>query len=341
MKKRVELGVSPFPTGASADLPPHTHEEYEQAIREAGRRVGRLYLDQGDLAKAWGFFRMLGEPEPVREALERYRPGPEDEVYPVIDIAWQQGVLPKKGFDLLLDRHGICSAITMVGGADLSQNPDLQQYCVRRLVRSIYDQLRERLLGDIRERGEMVPDDVTVGQLVAGRDWLFGDDCYHVDVSHLSSVVQMSLNLPRCEELNLARELCDYGARLSPAFRGDADPPFENGYADYGVYLAVLAGDRVEEGLAHFRAKLEPAAADGDTYPAQVFVNLLLKLDRPAEALDVAKQYLAAEDRPMACPGVQELAHRVKDYATLAAAARERNDAVNFLAGLIAGSAMN
>ena len=31
MKKRVELGVSPFPTGPSADLPPHTHEPYEDA----------------------------------------------------------------------------------------------------------------------------------------------------------------------------------------------------------------------------------------------------------------------------------------------------------------------
>src|SRR5262245_56695178 len=29
LKKRVELGVSPFPTGASTELPPETHEPYE------------------------------------------------------------------------------------------------------------------------------------------------------------------------------------------------------------------------------------------------------------------------------------------------------------------------
>src|SRR5579885_634403 len=68
MRKRVELGVPPFPTGPSAELPPQTHAPYEEAIRQAGREVGQLYLDRGDIPKAWMYFRMLGEPAPVREA---------------------------------------------------------------------------------------------------------------------------------------------------------------------------------------------------------------------------------------------------------------------------------
>src|SRR5262249_17512723 len=117
MKKRVELGAAPFPTGPSADLPPHTHEPYEQAIREAGREVWHALLAGKRYAQAWAFFRMLGEPEPVRVALEEYTPGSEDDIYPVIEIAWQNQVLPKKGFDLVLDRHGVCSAITMVSSS--------------------------------------------------------------------------------------------------------------------------------------------------------------------------------------------------------------------------------
>src|SRR4051812_13594794 len=70
LKKRVELGVSPFPTSPAADLPLAAHEPYEDAIRQAGREVGNLYLEKRDLAKAWGFFRMLGEPEPMRQAIE-------------------------------------------------------------------------------------------------------------------------------------------------------------------------------------------------------------------------------------------------------------------------------
>ena len=97
LKKRVELGVSPFPTGPSSELPPETHQPYEDAIRDAGRHVGHLFLERGEFPKAWSFFRMLNEPEPVREALANYDPPPDADIYPVIEIAWQNGVLPKKG----------------------------------------------------------------------------------------------------------------------------------------------------------------------------------------------------------------------------------------------------
>ena len=71
MQKRQELGVSPVPTGPSKDLPAELHAPYEDAIRQAGRLVGRLYLQDGQLPQAWWYFRMLGEPGPVKEALER------------------------------------------------------------------------------------------------------------------------------------------------------------------------------------------------------------------------------------------------------------------------------
>src|SRR5438034_3218106 len=74
MKKRHELGVSPVPTGASADLPDAVHEAYENAIRDAGRLVGQLYLDERDIPHAWAYYRMLGEPQPVAEALDKFRP---------------------------------------------------------------------------------------------------------------------------------------------------------------------------------------------------------------------------------------------------------------------------
>src|SRR5205807_1983800 len=114
MRKRVELGVPPFPTGPSTELPGNTHEAYEETIRTAGREIGQIYLARGDIPKAWAFFRMLGEPDPVKDALRTYAPGPDDDPYPVIEVAWQHGLLPEKGFDLVLDRNGVCSAITMV-----------------------------------------------------------------------------------------------------------------------------------------------------------------------------------------------------------------------------------
>ncbi len=161
---------------------------------------------------------------------------------------------------------------------------------------------------------------------------------YHIDVSHLGSVVQMSMHLPPSEELNLARELCAYGQKLSPRFQFNSDPPFEDQYRDYGVYLATIAGEDVEAGLAHFRAKVENANPEEvGTFPAEVFVNLLLKLGRNEEALAVGRKYLAKVDaRRLTCPGIVELCEKAGDFGTLAGVAREQNNAVHFVAGLLA-----
>lgn len=336
MRKRVELGLPPFPTGSSADVPPEAHEAYEDAIRRAGREVGALYLERGDIPKAWVFYRMLGEPEPVKLALRGYDPPPDADTYPVVEVAWQHAVFPEKGFDLVLDRHGVCSAITMVHSSDLGQNTAVRDYCVRRLVRALHEQLLERLRNDLTSRGTPA-DGLSITDVVTRHPELFADDVYHVDTSHLSSVVQMALQLPKCEEVGLARELCRYGEKLSPGLKGDNDPPFDDTYADYGVYLDVISGADVDGGLAHFRAKAARGAADGYQFPAEVLVNLLLKADRLPDALAAAKQYLASEDgRQLSCPGVTELARRAGDYQTAAEVARANTDPVNFLASLIA-----
>lgn len=338
MKKRVDLGVSPFPTGPSSDLPPESHEPYENAIRDAASEVGNIYLEKRDFARAWGFFRLIGEPGAVKDALDKYEPGPDDDTYAVVDIAWHQQVHPRKGFDIYLSRHGICSTITMVGSTDLGQQPDLRNHCYGNLVRTLHDQLAERLRADLEARG--LPTGTTVREML--RDELFGEDVYHIDVSHLSSVVQMALQLPTTEKeiLELATDLSDYGRRLSRQFRGDADAPFENTYDDYSIYLRILTGRDVDKGLAHFAGKIEREQEEGNTFPAEVYVNLLVKLDRKAEALAAARKYLAAvpDDRGLSCPTETDLARQVGDFAGLAEAAKSKGDPVTFLAGLISAA---
>jgi hypothetical protein len=347
LKKRVELGVSPFPTGPSSELPAETHEPYENAIREAGREVGHALIARKRFSQAWNFFRMLGEPEPMRAALAAYEPGPEDDIYPIIELAWQGGLLPQKGFDLVLDRHGVCSAITMVSSSDITGNAELRDHCVNRLVRTLYAQLSERLRGDLEGRGTVVPADTPISQMLEAHPELMAEDAYHLDTSHLASVVQMSTYLPAGPENLLAQELCTYGRRLSRTLQGHNEAPFEEGYDDYLAFLKVINGAPnpprvgnpadVEAGLARFKVKAEREAAEGSTYAAQVYVNLLMRANRPKEALAAAKQFLLAEDdRNLICPGVNELAKQAGDFEALTEAAKARNDPVGFLAGLIA-----
>jgi hypothetical protein len=218
---------------------------------------------------------------------------------------------------------------------------------LRRLTRALYEELRERLTAEIERREGTRPAEAAapagtrgvVRKLIERREELFADDFYHIDTSHLSSVVQMSIHLtPPCDELFLARELCDYGRRLSIRFRQAGDPPFEDLYPAFDHYLSILTGEDVEGGLANFHDQADKADPETvGTYPAEVLVNLLLKLDRKKEALAVARKHLVnAGGRRLTCPGVVELSQQVGDFRTLAEAAREQGDAVHFLAGLLA-----
>jgi hypothetical protein len=91
---------------------------------------------------------MLGEPEPVARALNDLRPGSEDDCQPLIDIAYHQGVNPRKGFDWILERNGICNAITTISGTEFPKSED-RDYCIRALVNSLHEQLRQRLVEEI------------------------------------------------------------------------------------------------------------------------------------------------------------------------------------------------
>jgi len=335
MKKRLELGVAPFPTGPSSDLPTAVHEEYENSIREAGREVGKSYLDRNDFHRAWTFYNMLGEPQAVIDAIDRFEVSPDVDCQPIVEIALHHGVNPKKGFDLVLSRYGICSAITTVSSIDLSKKPEVFAHCVKRLIHSLYEQLQERLRSDIIARDEPDPGLVSVEKLLENRPYLMADDAYHIDVSHLSSVMQMAMQLSDGEELHKARELCRYGAGLSPSFQNFGEAPFENGYRDFEAYLDVLIGDKRDAGLAHFRSKVDALDDVDSSFPAEVFVNLLLKVDRLDEALAVAKKYLTkVPDPQLSCPGVYELCHKANDYQSMMEVARERQDGVQMLAAL-------
>jgi hypothetical protein len=338
LRKRHELGVSPIPSEPAEHLAADVHDAYEEGIRRAAREVGFLYLDRGDIPRAWYYFRMLDEPKPVAEAIERLQPAPDDDVQAIVEIALYHGVHPRKGFELLLAHFGICSAITVLSSGEFRPTGEIRTHCLGKLVRALYRELCDRLAADIHRQEGKLPQVKTVRELIAGRDWLFGDDLYHVDTSHLAAVVRFAVHLPRGEELDLARELCDYGQRLSPKLHYDAEPPFDDIYRDYAIYLDALAGRDADAGVAHFRRKMETADLEEcGTLPVEALVNLLLRLDRRDEALEVARQHLLdADPRRLTCPSIQELCRLTGRYDVLAESARAQDDPVHFLAGLLA-----
>ncbi len=335
LQARLRLGLPTVLSQNGEELTAEQKKAYEEAVRPAARTVGQLFLDAKNILGAWPYFRMIGESEPVAKALDQYEARDDDETFPaLLDIAIQEGANPERGFALLLKRLGICSAITAMSQS-FPYTGAIRQRAITRLVDSLYGDLRDRLAAHVKELQGAAPDDgASVAEILKGRDQLVAEDGYHVDVSHLASIVQFSLELPAGETSKKVMEFCLYGKLLSPRLQPAGDSPFEGGYSDYLTYFQTLNGIDVEEGLAHFRLKAESVTEPKEeTTPAEVLVHLLAQLGRHQEALAVFSRYLAqADPRRLACPNAHELARRSHDFDALAELSLRRGDAVSYLA---------
>ena len=241
---------------------------------------------------------------------------------------------PKKGFALILGQYGICRAITA-----FHQYPSKEgrEESLGLLVRTLHHELLENLRRVIAQQEERAPETSSIPELIGGRDWLFADCAYHVDTSHIASVLRFAIESDDRETLVLALELAEYGTRLAPMFHYKGDPPFQDIYRDHAIFLRALLGREVEEAVAHFRKKLAESDPNQDgPGPAQVLVGLLATLGRYREAIEVSLAHLADFDSSqLSCPTVLQLCQMAGDYGRLMELARERGDLLGFAAGVI------
>ena len=332
MQRRLALGLPVIQSGLQVDGPKETRDAYEQAIIGAAREAGELSLEDGKIAQAWSYFRAIGERAPVAAAIERLGPG--DNVEEAIAVAFQEGVHPAKGLELIIDQYGMCRAITAFG---MQAVRDGRSECMALLVRKLHEELVDRIRNTISANEGAPPESGSLPELIGGRDWLFGEYDYYIDTSHLHSLLPFSLETRDRETLTLLRELCHYGKRLSPMFQSRGQPPFENPFTDYDEYLAAVLGDDVDRRVAHFRTKVQQMNPEEvGVAPAEVIVNLLVDLGRYTEALDVALTSLAGVDTSeLACPSVAELCARSNDWDRLRMVSSGTGDLLNYVAASV------
>lgn len=345
LKARFELGL-PGSGAVSDQINPELKLKYEDRYVEAIRQVGQRLLDQGQIAAAWPYFRVIGEKEPVKAAIEAFDPSQADEhsLGAVIDVAFQQQVHPVKGFSWILDRYGICSTISSFEA--LPNDEQVRAEAAALLTKALYEQLQYSLASEIERRDGTRPEaNVSVTDLLQGRAWIYDDDAYAIDISHLSSVVRLSPLLKDDSSIRMAVELAVYGSGLSDRFRYDGLPPFEDIYADHLIYLNALIGNDVENAISHFSGKLTANAAGDEfeepadpmeTLPAQTLVRLLARLGRKLEAIEVAAQHLmGVPEGYLLCPSLTTLCREAKRLDLLAKAAAGHGDLALCLGSLI------
>ncbi len=339
LRARYDLELPLVPSGSLSALPEPARTQYEEKYIEALRLVGTKYLDAGDIPSAWAYFRAIGETDRVARAIRDYKPSADDDrLGAVIEVAFNHGVNPLRGFELILEHYGTCSAITAFEQLP-SHDESVRLACAGRLIGRLHEDLLANLRSDFANRGQLLPPaKATIADLIAGRDWLFADEAYHVDISHLASVVRMSILVVDPALIALAFDLTEYGRRLSPRLQFEGHPPFERIFDDHGVYLAALLGRDVDAAVAHLRAKLTGYGRESGeaAIASQTLVNLLVRLGRLDDAIELASEYLAGlPDAALLCPGVAQLCQRAGDPLRLAAISRDHRDLVSYTAALL------
>jgi len=276
----------------------------------AAREVGELILADGNIPQAWPYFRAIGETAPIVEALDTFEarnpttPDAQEALGATIQIAFQEGLHRRKGFELILEHYGLCRAITMFDGYPEREG---RQESLRLLVCSLHNQI-------------------------------FSKSGHYADSSHLAPVLKYSAELDDIETLKLAVDIAEYGARLDPMFQFADDPPFENTYTDHGIYLRALAGQDVDVAVRHFEQKAAGWDPNYGSRPAEVLVKLLVRLSRYDAAIKTFQRYLSdVEPAELSCPSLPQLCQMAGDFEQLKKIAQEQRDPLSYMAALIQG----
>ena len=137
----------------------------------------------------------------------------------------------------------------------------------------------------------------------------------------------------------MALQLAQYGTRLAPQYQYAGNPPFDDFYPAHIRFFKVLLDVEREQSLAYFREKIGEDVAETDSQlSAYVVVDLLMRIGRQGEALELACKYLAdsADEFGLSLPELCAQGGRLDLLQTMA---RSKGDVVNFAAALLGSRA--
>jgi hypothetical protein len=255
LKKKFEMGLPLTRPTAFDNVPEERQSEFEEAYVEAARRVGDGLLAEHKIPQAWAYLHTIREPQKVVDALDRISSGdePPENADELIAVALYEKAHPVKGLELMLRVRGTCNTISAFDQAVQQISTEERTRGAALLTRHLYGELLPSVCRDLERRGETIDAAATLRDAINGRDWLFEEGNYHIDVSHLGAVVRFARFLnPESPELDKAIQLCEYGTRLSSQFQYPADPPFDAYYTAHLHFLRALVGQARDESLAYF-----------------------------------------------------------------------------------------
>ena len=331
MRVRSQLGLPITQPTSLRNIPEEHEPAFREAYTKAAREVGQRFLDADQLADAWAYFRTISETDAVRAAIAKkvaeLPPEPGPGLDELLNLALYEGAHVVEGLKLLLKTHGTCNTVTAMSQVLPQMTPDERREAAAVMVRNVYTDLQANVRRDVERRLPTIKANASLRELITGRDFLFAEGGYHIDVSHLHSTVSFARHLERsCPELQMAIELSEYGAQLAEQLRYPSDVPFDDYYAANNHFLNALAGVDVDDSMNYFidRLKQEPDAPD-QRMIAFVIADLGQRVNRTIMAIEAAAPFLKQMEDPS---GFSFTAYCINAgrLDLLEASAREDND---------------
>ena len=159
LKARHELGlplVMSGPLSAVARAGPDAvrgkirrrHPPGRRATSRARRYPDRLGVLPRDRRKRAGRRVRLATISPSRD---------DERLGAVIEVAFNHGVSPERGFELILENYGTCPAITAFEQIAAHDEDAIRAACAGRLIRRLHRELTANLRAEITSRGQILP----------------------------------------------------------------------------------------------------------------------------------------------------------------------------------------
>jgi len=339
MRARHELGLPSVLTVPLDDLDEPVRLKVEESYLEACRRVGGLLLAAGNLREAWMYLRPVGDRRSMAAALDLVQANDEN-VQELIELALHEGVSPVRGFQLVLENYGTCNAITTFDGVMSARSKSEQAAAAALLVRHLHGELLSNVRADIAKQQGSEPTETTLLDLVADRDWLFLENNYHIDTTHLGSTVRAARQIEDPDLVRLAVDLTEYGRRLNRQFQFAGDEPFADVYPSHRLFFLAQLGREVDEALNYFRERADSLPVDEHgPLPAETCVALLVRLKRFDEAIAAHVRYLPRGTRTTGfAPTLLELSRFAGDYRTMMSLCQDNGDLIGYAAGLVSAA---
>ena len=341
MRSRYRLGL---PLIASQDEPSRSESveaALERGMVDACRVAGTMLLEDGKVAQGWMYLRPTGDLDLARRLLSNIEITP-DNHEDMVGVLLNEGVDIGRGYTAVIERQGTCNAITTYQQAIVGRKKSDRTEAAAILLRHLYHELSQSVRDDICRRMAPAESGETLLEMIDARPELLAGGGYHLDTTHIASVVGAAVVVVDPDDLQKAYELTQYGRRLHHQFQYPGEEPFKDYYIAYGMLYSALLGRDVEAARDYFRTKAETLdPLEHGTAAIETYVDLLDRTGQPLTAIEAATSLVPEGVPPQRIvPMLLEIAGRVPEadqgnaYQTIANYCRQRSDLLGYTAAL-------